>query len=272
MAQSGKAIAGVRETRKGVTSYKTNERPGTRAQVRYVRVSAYKAREVLNLIRGKHVADADEILQFVERDIAIIIRKALASAVANAANNDGQDPEALFVSACFADEGPTLKRWRPRARGRATRIRKRTCHITIIVSRIAPEKLELMRQRELASGGRGGGQAAAEARRQRVLRSRQSKAEKKAAEAEADHDHDHDHDHEGHDHEGHDHEGHDHDHEGHDHDEPTAAEVAEAEEAEGIVDQQAVALAAVEAEDETDDTETADDEADDASTDEDKDS
>jgi len=141
MAQSGTKIAGVRETRKGATIYKTNERPGTRAQVRYVRVSAYKAREVLDLIRGKHVADADEILQFVERDIAIIIRKALASAVANATNNDGQDPEALFVSACYADEGPTLKRWRPRARGRATRIRKRTCHITIIVSRLGEDEL-----------------------------------------------------------------------------------------------------------------------------------
>jgi large subunit ribosomal protein L22 len=136
MAQSGTKIAGVRETRKGAIIHKTNERPGTRAQVKYVRVSAYKAREVLDLIRGKHVADADEILEFVERDIAIIIRKALASAVANATNNDGQDPEALFVSACYADEGPTLKRWRPRARGRATRIRKRTCHITIEVESI----------------------------------------------------------------------------------------------------------------------------------------
>ena len=138
MAVSNKQLAGVRETRKGATIYKTNERPGTRAQVRYVRVSAYKAREVLDLIRGKHVAEADEILQFVERDIAIIIRKALASAVANAANNDAQDPEALYVSACYADEGPTLKRWRPRARGRATRIRKRTCHITIVVEAVAP--------------------------------------------------------------------------------------------------------------------------------------
>ena len=125
MATSGKQIAAVRETRKGATIHKTNERPGTRAQVRYVRVSAYKAREVLDLIRGKHVGDADEILGLVERDIAQIIRKCLASAVANAVNNDSQDPEALFVSACYADEGPTLKRWRPRARGRATRIRKR---------------------------------------------------------------------------------------------------------------------------------------------------
>src|SRR4051794_37215899 len=169
MAQSGKAIAGVRETRKGVTSYKTNERPGTRAQVRYVRVSAYKAREVLNLIRGKHVADADEILQFVERDIAIIIRKALASAVANAANNDGQDPEALYVSACFADEGPTLKRWRPRARGRATRIRKRTCHVTVIVSRLPDTEIARRRATQAGTGRRArrAAQDAAETRRRR---------------------------------------------------------------------------------------------------------
>src|SRR4051794_14011061 len=182
MAQSGKAIAGVRETRKGVTSYKTNERPGTRAQVRYVRVSAYKAREVLNLIRGKHVADADEILQFVERDIAIIIRKALASAVANAANNDGQDPEALFVSACFADEGPTLKRWRPRARGRATRIRKRTCHITVIVSRLPDEELTRRRTAEAGSRrARRAGQQAAEERRRFGRRTRRGQEAPAAA-------------------------------------------------------------------------------------------
>jgi large subunit ribosomal protein L22 len=209
MAQSAKALAAVRETRKGATIHKTNERPGTRAQVRYVRVSAYKAREVLDLIRGKHVADADEILQFVERDIAIIIRKALASAVANAVNNDSQDPETLFVSACYADEGPTLKRWRPRARGRATRIRKRTCHITIIVSRLDDTQLRIRTERENRSGRAGGGGAArAASRRERVAKSR------KADEAAAAHDHDHDHDH-------------DHEHE-HEHDEPEA-ELVEAE-------------------------------------------
>ncbi|MCU1354647.1 MAG: rplV, partial [Acidimicrobiales bacterium] len=185
MAQSANKIAAVRETRKGATIYKTNERPGTRAQVRYVRVSAYKAREVLDLIRGKHVADADEILQFVERDVAIIIRKALASAVANAVNNDSQDPEALFVSACYADEGPTLKRWRPRARGRATRIRKRTCHITIIVSRLPDLQLRLRAERDARSGRVAGGTAGAASRRARVARSRKAET----------HDHDHDHDH-----------------------------------------------------------------------------
>jgi large subunit ribosomal protein L22 len=170
---------------------KTNERPGTRAQVKYVRSSAYKAREVLDLIRGEPVARALEILEFSERDIARTILKCLESAIANAEANDGLPADELEVAACFADEGPTLKRWRPRARGRATRIRKRTCHITVIVGRIDPERLELLRQRD-ASGQRAGGRAA-EARRQRVLRSRQAKADKRAAE---EHDHDHDHDHE----------------------------------------------------------------------------
>jgi large subunit ribosomal protein L22 len=183
MAKSGTQIAAVRETRKGATIYKTNERPGTRAEVRYVRVSAYKAREVLDLIRDKHVAEADEILQFTERDISNVIRKCLASAVANAANNDGQDPETLFVSACFADEGPTLKRWRPRARGRATRIRKRTCHITVIVSRQPDHELRLRAEKLARSGRTGAGAAGRASRRARVAQSRQAET----------HDHDHDH-------------------------------------------------------------------------------
>ena len=118
----------------------------------------------------------------------------LASAVANAENNDEIDPNELYVSACYADEGPTLKRWRPRARGRATRIRKRTCHITIIVSRMDPKKLEQRQARTEAAVGRGGVRRdAAEARRARVAKSQ-------AARAAREHDHDHDHDHEGHDH------------------------------------------------------------------------
>ena len=189
MATSAKSVAAVRETRKGATIHKTNERPGTRAQVRYVRASAYKAREVLDLIRGLHVADADEVLEFTDRGIATVIRKALASAVANAVNNDSQDPETLVVSACYADEGPTLKRWRPRARGRATRIRKRTCHITIIVSRMSDEELRLRREREDRAGRAGGGSAARASRKARVAKSRK-------AEQAHDHDHDHDQDHE----------------------------------------------------------------------------
>lgn len=178
---------------------KTNERPGTRAQVRHLRVSAYKAREVLDLIRGLHVDDADGVLEFTDRAVAAEIRKVLAAAVANAEHNDEIDPNELHVSACYADEGPTLKRWRPRARGRATRIRKRSCHITIIVSRMDPKKLEQRRARTDAAVGRGGVRRdAAEARRARVAKSKAA-AEARAAE--------HDHDHEGHDH---DHEGHDH--------------------------------------------------------------
>jgi len=188
MAQSGTKIAATRVTRKGATVHKTNERPGTRAEVRYVRVSAYKAREVLDLIRGKHVGDADEILQLLERDVAIPIRKLLDSAIANATNNDSQDPETLFVAACFADEGPTLKRWRPRSRGRASRIRKRTCHITIIVARLPEAELARRAERDAAAGPAAGGRRRtarqAASRRARVARSRRAE----------DHDHDHDHD------------------------------------------------------------------------------
>jgi large subunit ribosomal protein L22 len=178
------------KTNEGAT--KVGERVGTRAQVRYIRSSATKAREVLDLIRGKSAREADAILQFTERDIAIVIRKALASAVANAQHNDGQDPEELYVAACFADEGPTLKRFRPRARGRATRVRKRTCHITVIVARMSEDQLEHLRrkeERQPATGRRGriGGRAAT-SRRERVARSRQ------AAAAAQGHDHEHDHD------------------------------------------------------------------------------
>ena len=165
-----------------MTGLKTNERPGTRAQVRFVRVSAYKAREVLDLIRGLHVADADQVLAFTERDVARVVRKALASAVANAQNNDSHDPDTLKVVACYADEGPTLKRWRPRARGRATRIRKRTCHITVIVGRYSPEELDRMRAK-LAEKGRTTTDAAA-ARARRVARSRAQQAEESAPEPE----------------------------------------------------------------------------------------
>jgi large subunit ribosomal protein L22 len=174
---------------------KTNERPGVRAEARYVRVSAYKARAVLDLIRGEPVARAFEILELADRAVSGQILKTVESAVANAEHNNALPADELYVSACFADEGPTLKRWRPRARGRATRIRKRTCHITVIVSRLEPEALERLRAHEANSGRAGGNRAAAEARRERVARSRQTKAEKRAAEEE-EHDHEHDHDHE----------------------------------------------------------------------------
>ena len=172
-----------------MVAVKTNERPGTRAVARYVRVSASKAREVLDLIRGESYGRAAEIAAFSERAVSDVIAKCLDSAVANAENNDGISAEELYVSACYADEGPTLKRWRPRARGRATRINKRTCHITIIVTRYDEATLEDLRKREEARGRAGSSTQAAEARRQRVERRR-------AATEEAENDHDHDHDHE----------------------------------------------------------------------------
>ena len=181
---------------------KTNERPGTRAVARYVRVSASKAREVLNLVRGESYGRAAEILAFSERSVSDVVGKLLESAVANAENNDGIPAEELFVSTCYADEGPTLKRWRPRARGRATQILKRTCHITIIVTRYDEATLETMRELDAAKGRVGSNAQAADARRQRVERSRAAEAEEAAAEEaaaaeaaaqEAEHDHDHDH-------------------------------------------------------------------------------
>jgi large subunit ribosomal protein L22 len=145
---------------------KTNEREGTKAVLRYCGTSAFKVRPVLDLIRDKTVAEARDILRFSERDAARIVGKLLDSAIANAEHNDSLDPEELFVSACFADEGMTHKRWRPRARGRATRIRKRTSHITVIVSRLPEDKLVRLRAKRAAetqnrrarrvAGGRAG--------------------------------------------------------------------------------------------------------------------
>ena len=152
---------------------KTNERPGTRAQVKHVRSSAYKAREVLNLIRNKSFQEASDLLLFSERRISDTIQKCLNSAAANAENNDGISSEELYVTACFADEGPTMKRWRPRARGRATRIRKRTCHITIILARYTPEELEEIRNRAELKGS-SMAPSAAEARRRRVEKSKEA--------------------------------------------------------------------------------------------------
>jgi|TARA_B100002051_G_scaffold117945_1_gene112263 large subunit ribosomal protein L22 len=155
-----------------MSGVKTNERPGTRAQVKHVRSSAYKAREVLNLIRHKSFQEASDLLMFSERRISDTVQKCLNSAAANAENNDGISSEELYVTACYADEGPTMKRWRPRARGRATRIRKRTCHITIILARYTPDELEEMRNRAELKGA-SLGPSAAEARRRRVEKSKE---------------------------------------------------------------------------------------------------
>jgi large subunit ribosomal protein L22 len=110
-----------------------------RAQAKWVRMSARKARLVLDNVRGRTVPEARTVLAFTPRAAAREIDRVLASAVANAESAHGLDGDELVVLEAFADEGPTLKRWRARARGRVNRIRKRTCHITVVVAE-APQQ------------------------------------------------------------------------------------------------------------------------------------
>ena len=169
-----------------MTGPKTNERPGTKAVLRHFHMSATKARQVLNLIRGEDVDRAAEILNGVEREAGQVIAKVLASAVANAVHNDGQSADDLYVAACYADEGTTMKRWRPRARGRATRIRKRTCHITIVVARLDDERLERRAVARQASGAQRARRVSESQRRaDQQGRGRRRDAAREAAAAEA---------------------------------------------------------------------------------------
>ncbi len=105
-----------------------------KATARYVRTSPRKARIVVDMVRGKSVEEARNILAFTNRGIAGDVEKLLNSAVANAEHNNHLRPDSLFVKAAYVDEGPTMKRIRPRAKGSASRIRKRTSHITIVVA------------------------------------------------------------------------------------------------------------------------------------------
>ena len=135
--------------------------PGARAVARHVRISPMKARRVVDLVRGLPAKEALTVLKFAPQAASETVYKVLASAVANAENNERLDPDSLLVRAAFVDEGPTLKRFRPRAQGRAYRIRKRTCHITIEVESV------------VVGSRRGGGKAT------------QAKAGSKAAPAKA---------------------------------------------------------------------------------------
>jgi large subunit ribosomal protein L22 len=210
----------------------TMETPHARATVRYLQVSPYKIRQVLTLVRGLPVDDAIRVLQLCEKDAADPVLKLLDSAVANAEHNQQLPADELFIARVWCDEGPTRKSGQARARGRYFRVRKRTSHITLILTRFEAEELEQRRRREESSGR---GAATAQRRRsERVRRSRQ------AAEPEA----------------AHDHEGHD-----HDHDEPAADEaaveetvsetpVAEAEVAEAQVDETPEASESTDAADE----------------------
>jgi large subunit ribosomal protein L22 len=109
------------------------EFPSAVAKARFVRVSPTKARRVINLVRGKSVSEALDILRWAPQAASLPVAKVIASAAANAQNNDGLDPATLVVASAFADDGPTAKRIRPRAQGRAFRIRRRTSHITVVV-------------------------------------------------------------------------------------------------------------------------------------------
>ena len=109
------------------------DRPGAFASARYVRITPMKARRVVDLVRGVPVDQALSILQFAPQAAAETVHKVLRSAVANAETTEGLDTHDLVVSVAQVDEGPTMKRWRPRAQGRATRINKRTSHITLVV-------------------------------------------------------------------------------------------------------------------------------------------
>jgi len=104
-----------------------------KAQAKYIRESPFKVRRVLDLVRGMPVEEAQQMLAHLNRGASGTVAKVLNSAVANAEHNHALDADELIVAEAYADEGPTLRRFRPRARGRASRIDKRTSHITIVV-------------------------------------------------------------------------------------------------------------------------------------------
>ena len=157
-----------------------DEVAGSRSTHKFARLSASKARVVLDLIRDEDLDRAREELQFCDRGAATVVSKVLESAVSNAENNENLSADELYVAECWADEGPTLKRWRPRARGRATRINKRTCHITVVVAQLSEEELE-MRAAQMAASGRRSADAD---RAARVAASKETEEETASDEAE----------------------------------------------------------------------------------------
>jgi large subunit ribosomal protein L22 len=108
--------------------------PGAFARARYVRITPMKARRVVDMVRGMPAQEAITVLQFAPQGAAETVRKLVASAVANAETTEGLDAAGLVISQAMVDEGPTMKRWRARAQGRASRINKRTSHITVVVT------------------------------------------------------------------------------------------------------------------------------------------
>ena len=146
------------------------------ARVRHMPSSPTKVRPVLQLIAGQDVMSARDTLRLSDRGVSEDIAKVLNSAVANAEHNENIPEDELYIARAYADEGPTMKRWRPRARGRGTRIRKRTTHLTIVVARFGDEQLEQRRRSDETSG-----------------RAPRRPSRRRAAPA-VDHDHEHGHD------------------------------------------------------------------------------
>jgi large subunit ribosomal protein L22 len=151
-----------------------------RATAKYLHVSSYKVRQVLELVKGLPVEDAGRVLSLCEKDAADDVAKVLNSALANATHNHAHDPEELFVKGAWADEGPTRKWGQARARGRYFRIRKRTTHLTIVLDRFQMDELETRRRRDEQSG-RGSG-ATQRSRAERVRRSRQAQGDEAKSE------------------------------------------------------------------------------------------
>jgi large subunit ribosomal protein L22 len=149
----------------------TTTNPQVRATVRYLHTSPYKVRQVLSLVRGLPVGDAERLLQLCEKDAADDVLKLLGSAIANAEHNNALPADELFVSLAWADEGPTRKHGQPRARGRYFRIRKRTSHVTIVLERFAVDELAERQRRDEATG-----RGAAVQQRRRAERVRRSRA------------------------------------------------------------------------------------------------
>ena len=145
-----------------------------RAQAKWVRTSARKARLVLDHIRGRSVPEARTILAFTQRAAATDIEKVLRSAVANAEANHGLDGDDLVVESAYADEGPTLKRWKPRARGRVNRIRKRTCHVTLVLAE-KPEPKTPRRRRSSSTAEKAAPEASSGASKPKAATRRRKK-------------------------------------------------------------------------------------------------
>jgi len=157
--------------------------PSVRATVRYLPVSPYKIRQVLDLVRGLPVDDAIRMLQLCEKDAADNVLKLLDSAVANAEHNRQLPADELYLARIWCDEGPTRKSGQARARGRYFRVRKRSSHVTIVLARYDADELDERRRRDEASG-----RGAATAQRRRSERVRRSRQREQAT----DHDHEHD--------------------------------------------------------------------------------